>query len=544
MNGMLMLDSFRGENRLKRGTSYSMTDTSQYSCETSEGLENEGEIIVLKGEEDVKDDMRSSSDFYEDEAQAPLALLGLKACKMIETATINNPHIGIEIKREIDSIIEHSFMNVNEDSQKSKKICPNIKSILDVSSIMEGEYMDEEGQKGNQEDKKDNYQYNFSSHYNGNNGEDDKKENSYDLNNYYDKCKYSHKNHKNYTYIEEDIHKRNNMVSKFQNKINNLHKNINDYNKNNNDDYNNDQNDIKTDKSDFYDKNEYKNYLNQLNQNRQNILSHMYTTSEQCTSRFENVPPLPLGSKLQGDPTVIKEKSDDTEDSVVKISSRSSTSTDSLQTINEASTCLDSPENVQEEGYEGEHSIGENRISPRGNRSPELVPVHGGKELLKISDEEMLNFPSKLTEAFNIGDYEGVSKMIMRCIAEDCALKTPALKNDLIGRHHIISVMFALLDDHPDAIMMWKDTKYLPNECILKSKHYFSGTKALHSTHTHLYQKDTGSLLTQIDLTKYTPEEIIQLELLEKAIVKKGSPFLIFAKGLLSISRSPPSENS
>jgi hypothetical protein len=78
MNGMLMLDSFRGENRLKRGTSYSMTDTSQYSCETSEGLENEGEIIVLKGEEDVKDDMRSSSDFYEDEAQAPLALLGNK----------------------------------------------------------------------------------------------------------------------------------------------------------------------------------------------------------------------------------------------------------------------------------------------------------------------------------------------------------------------------------------------------------------------------------------------------------------------------------
>ena len=46
----------------------------------------------------------------------------------------------------------------------------------------------------------------------------------------------------------------------------------------------------------------------------------------------------------------------------------------------------------------------------------------------------------------------------------------------VLGRHHVISVMFALLDDHPDAIMMWKDTKYLPNECILKCKHYFSGT--------------------------------------------------------------------
>jgi hypothetical protein len=80
MDGMLMLDSFRGENRLKRGTSSgsSRTDISQYSCETSEGLGNEGEMKVLKEEEDVLDDMRSSTDFYEDEAQAPLALLGNK----------------------------------------------------------------------------------------------------------------------------------------------------------------------------------------------------------------------------------------------------------------------------------------------------------------------------------------------------------------------------------------------------------------------------------------------------------------------------------
>lgn len=58
------------------------------------------------------------------------------------------------------------------------------------------------------------------------------------------------------------------------------------------------------------------------------------------------------------------------------------------------------------------------------------------------------------------------------------------LYHPFLGRHHIISVMFALLDDHPDAIMMWKDTKYLPNECILKSKHYFSGK----SPHTHAHR--------------------------------------------------------
>jgi hypothetical protein len=218
---------------------------------------------------------------------------GLKACKMIESATINNqqPHIGIEIKREIDSIIEHSFMSVNEDSQKCKKICPNIKSISDISNIMKGEYMDEGS--NNETDKSDkdaisiynkSDNYNFSSRYDSNDindGDEDKKENSYVLNNYYDKCKYSHKNHKNYTNIEEDIHKRNNMVLKFQNNINNLHKKINNYNEYNNDDYNNDHSDIETDKSDFYNKHEYKNYLSQLNQNRQNILKNMYHTCEQ-----------------------------------------------------------------------------------------------------------------------------------------------------------------------------------------------------------------------------------------------------------------------
>ena len=34
---------------------------------------------------------------------------------------------------------------------------------------------------------------------------------------------------------------------------------------------------------------------------------------------------------------------------------------------------------------------------------------NNGGELLQISDEEMLNFPKLFTDAFNIGDYEGVS---------------------------------------------------------------------------------------------------------------------------------------
>ena len=39
------------------------------------------------------------------------------------------------------------------------------------------------------------------------------------------------------------------------------------------------------------------------------------------------------------------------------------------------------------------------------------VNVNNSNELLIISDEEMLNFPKNFTDAFNIGDYDGVSKV-------------------------------------------------------------------------------------------------------------------------------------
>ena len=71
---------------------------------------------------------------------------------------------------------------------------------------------------------------------------------------------------------------------------------------------------------------------------------------------------------------------------------------------------------------------------------------------------------------------------------------------------------------------------------ILHTSYNSSGTKALHSTHTHLYQKTDGTLVSQLDLARYTSEEIDQLENLEKSILQKGSPFLVFAKGTLKLS--------
>lgn len=74
---MLILDNFRGENRLKRGI---CNNSSKKSCNPclygiSKELNNNEEMVLMNGDEEVEG-MKDSTDFYEDEAQAPLALLG------------------------------------------------------------------------------------------------------------------------------------------------------------------------------------------------------------------------------------------------------------------------------------------------------------------------------------------------------------------------------------------------------------------------------------------------------------------------------------
>jgi hypothetical protein len=70
---------------------------------------------------------------------------------------------------------------------------------------------------------------------------------------------------------------------------------------------------------------------------------------------------------------------------------------------------------------------------------------------------DLLAFPKAFMDAFNVGDYEGVSSILYRALTEDCALRTPALRCDVTGRATVAHMVLALLDDHPDAIMMWRD---------------------------------------------------------------------------------------
>lgn len=55
------------------------------------------------------------------------------------------------------------------------------------------------------------------------------------------------------------------------------------------------------------------------------------------------------------------------------------------------------------------HSSSNNNNNNNNNSNCSYHSNNNGGELLQISDEEMLNFPKLFTDAFNIGDYEGVS---------------------------------------------------------------------------------------------------------------------------------------
>ena len=196
----------------------------------------------------------------------------------------------------------------------------------------------------------------------------------------------------------------------------------------------------------------------------------------QRSIRLQSIPPLPLFSPLQPDPSLLMQSKNEHSSSPVSATTSAEKRGASivLDLVNRASK--KSPRVISATNGQNSHFVhglndshspimgssssssgsgnGSNSSSNNGNgkeinhlnnsnhgnnnHNNNIINNNGSgnnAELLSISDEEMINFPKNFTDAFNIGDYEGVSKIIIRCIAEDCSLKTPALENDLIGTY-------------------------------------------------------------------------------------------------------------
>lgn len=113
--------------------------------------------------------------------------------------------------------------------------------------------------------------------------------------------------------------------------------------------------------------------------------------------------------------------------------------------------------------------------------------------------DELFAFPKAMTDSFNAGDYERINSVLSKYVTEgtydwlidwltppqairrltshhlthwnisfsnaffqDCILRTPSLSSDVVGRESVAHMLFALLDDHPDAVMMWNGSCHSP----------------------------------------------------------------------------------
>jgi hypothetical protein len=70
-------------------------------------------------------------------------------------------------------------------------------------------------------------------------------------------------------------------------------------------------------------------------------------------------------------------------------------------------------------------------------------------------------------------------------------------------------------------------------------RHYFSGTRALHSIHSHLYAPNNTPLMDQIDRTRITPPELAKLALVEQQILTDKCPYVVFNKGYVRLTVDP-----
>jgi hypothetical protein len=116
--------------------------------------------------------------------------------------------------------------------------------------------------------------------------------------------------------------------------------------------------------------------------------------SQRCM-RLQNA--LPLFSRVKPDPSVPPERK---EEQFVPAPVKKSICPIQSKICNLISLCKS-------------NILGSGSGPPARITSPPSTHTHSSNgELLQISDEEMLNFPRLFTDAFNIGDYDGVSKVI------------------------------------------------------------------------------------------------------------------------------------
>jgi hypothetical protein len=149
---------------------------------------------------------------------------------------------------------------------------------------------------------------------------------------------------------------------------------------------------------------------------------------------------------------------------------------------------------------------------------------------------EALKFPTKITDAFNVGDIEGIKAIINDSAVENCILKSPDSDEEKHGRRHLIGFFEELNEDHPDAVIINKDVKWI-DKFTLKHKFYFTGTY----DPVKVYAKPQGVqyskplIVDHVDIAKYSAEDILKMSQRERELIEGNQPIKVLVKGSIEV---------
>jgi hypothetical protein len=143
----------------------------------------------------------------------------------------------------------------------------------------------------------------------------------------------------------------------------------------------------------------------------------------------------------------------------------------------------------------------------------------------------MMELPTKICDAFNLGNLGDISSLVNSYCVPDCIFKSEASIREEHGRHRIFTFIEALYEDFPDGVLIVKDIQ-LVDKFSIKFRTYFSGTREqppAFGEENLVYTK--GTYVDHIKFSRYSPEDVLRLVKREKQLRDSGRPIQIVAKG-------------
>jgi len=170
----------------------------------------------------------------------------------------------------------------------------------------------------------------------------------------------------------------------------------------------------------------------------------------------------------------------------------------------------------------------------------------------QLDTDALIQIPTSLLKAFNGGGIPKVQQLVREITLHNCAMKTPALDQDIYGQQYVSGFFEAVYSAHPDAVWVAKKSKFLSETNQITAKIYFAGTRIASdmlggggnifnnttnntggiNNNTFLYKKFGSSLLEEMDISTLSEAEVAAMKELETV----GGNLSLFGKGTMTLT--------